>query len=43
MHPQKTTKISNINKSQNRSLLNDRKSVSLFPINLDVLLKNRYA
>ena len=30
-------------KSENLSLLNDRKSVCLFPINFDVLLKNRCA
>ena len=35
-------KISNIRKSQNLSLFNDRKSIYLLPITLDVLLKNRY-
>ena len=37
----KTTKVSNIRKSQNLSY--DRKSICLLPINLDILLKNRYA
>ena len=32
-------KVSNIRKSQNLSLFNDRKSICLLPINLDVLLK----
>ena len=41
--PQKTTKISNIRKSQYLSLFNDRKSIYLLPVNLDVLLRNRYA
>ena len=41
--PSKTTKISNIRKSQNLRLFSDRKSICLFPINLDVLLINRYA
>ena len=36
-------KVSNIRKRQNLSLLNDRKSICLLPVNLDVLLKNRYA
>ena len=36
-------KVSNIRKSQNLSLFSDRKSVCLFPVNLDVLSKNRYA
>ena len=31
--------LSNIRKSQNLSLLNDRKSICLLPINLNVLLK----
>ena len=35
-------KISDKRKSQNLSLFNDRKSISLMSINLDVLLKNRY-
>ena len=30
-------------KSHNLSLVNDRDSISLLPINLDVLLKNRFA
>ena len=43
MYPTKTTKISNIRKTQNLSLFNDRKSICLLPGNLDVLLKNTYA
>ena len=35
-------KVSNIRKSQNLSLFNDKKSICLLPINFDVLLKNRY-
>ena len=35
-------KVSNISKRQNLSLFNDRKSIGLLPVNLDVLLKNRY-
>ena len=31
-----------LRKSQNLSLFNDRKSICLLLINLDVLLKNRY-
>ena len=37
------TKVSNIRKRQNLSLFNDRKSMCLLPVNLHVLLKNRYA
>ena len=40
--PLEDYKISNIRKRQNLSLFHDRKSISLLPINLDVLLKNRY-
>ena len=40
MRPKKTTEVSNIRKSQNLSLFNDRKSICLLLINLDVLLKN---
>ena len=36
-------RVSNIRKGQNLSLFNDRKSICLLPINLYVLLKNRYA
>ena len=43
LYAQKTTKIYNIRKSQNLNLFNDRISISLLSINLDVLLKNRYA
>ena len=41
--PQKAKKVSHIRKSQNRSLLSDRKSICLLRVNLDVLPKNRYA
>ena len=40
MYPKKTMKVSNIRKSQNLSLFNDRKPICLLPGNLDVLLKN---
>ena len=40
MCPQKNTKISNTRKSQNLSLPDDRKSISLMSINLDVLLES---
>ena len=40
---QKTTKVSNIRESQNLSLSKYRKAIDLLSINLDVLLKNRYA
>ena len=36
-------KVSNIRKSQNLSLFNDRKSICLLPINLNLLFKKRYA
>ena len=36
-------KVSNIRKNQNLSLFNDKKSICLLPINLNVLLKNKYA
>ena len=35
----KTIKVSNIRKSQNLSLVSDRKSICLLPVNLNVLLK----
>ena len=41
--PQKTTKVFRIIKRQNLSLLNDRKSICEFLINLDDLLKKQYA
>ena len=40
--PQKTTKISNTRKSQNLTWFNDRNSMSLMSINLNVPLKSRY-
>ena len=43
MYPKKAMKVSNIRKKQNLSLFNDRKSICLLPVNLNVLLKNRYA
>ena len=43
MCSQQTKKTSSKRKSQNLSFSNDTKSVSLLSINLDVLLKNRYA
>ena len=39
--PSVTTKVSNIRKSQNLSLFNDRKLICLLPIKLGALLKNR--
>ena len=43
IYPKTTMKVSKIRKSQNLSLFNDRNSICLLPVNLDVLLKNRYA
>ena len=39
----KLRKFLTLEKSRNLSLFSDRKSMCLLPINLDVLLKNRYA
>ena len=36
-------KVYNIRKSKNLSLFNDRKSICLLLVNLNVLLKNTYA
>ena len=43
MYPKKTKKVSNMRKNRNLSFFNDRKSICLLPVNLDALLKNRYA
>ena len=43
MYFKKAMKVSNIRKSQNLNLFNDRKSMCILPVNLDFLLKNRYA
>ena len=42
IYPTKTKKISNIRKSQNLSLFNDKEPICLLLVNLNVLLKNTY-